>query len=101
MATRKQVRDLLESGLDYAEIGRRLGIPAGLAHLIGTGLPADGGDAPSPEERRSRGLPAAAQDLPNPPHDNPASHEAVHRWIAERVRADAQMRAAAQRTGGR
>ncbi|GHF32220.1 hypothetical protein FHX82_007069 [Amycolatopsis bartoniae] len=94
MATRKQVRDLLASGLDFAEIGRRLGIPPGLAHLVGTGLPADGSDAPSPEERRSRGLPPTAQDLVNPPHENPTSRETVHRWIGERVRADAQMRAA-------
>jgi hypothetical protein len=94
MATREQVRELAALGLDYAEIGRRLGIPPGLAHLIGTGLPADGGDAPSPEERRARGLPPAAQDLANPPHENPTSRETVHRWIADRVRADAQMRAA-------
>jgi hypothetical protein len=97
MATRQQVQELTELGLDYAEIGRRLGVPPGLAHLIGTGLPADGGDAPSPEERRIRELPSSGQDLANPPHHNPASRDAVHRWIADRVRADGQMRAA----GGR
>ncbi|MEV6644162.1 hypothetical protein [Amycolatopsis sp. NPDC051371] len=94
MATRQQVQQMTALGLDYAEIGRRLGIPPGLAHLIGTGLPADGGDAPSPEERRARGLPPSGQDLSNPRHENPTGREMVHRWIAERVRADAQMRAA-------
>jgi hypothetical protein len=99
MPTREQVRRLAELGLDYREIGRRLGIPAGLAHLIGTGLPADGGDAPSPEERRERGLPATAQDLANPPQENATSREVVRHWIAERVRADAQLRAAAKPGG--
>ncbi|MEU4248460.1 hypothetical protein AB0F15_13745 [Amycolatopsis sp. NPDC026612] len=94
MATRQQVQQMTAAELDYAEIGRRLGIPPGLAHLIGTGLPADGGDAPSPEERRARGLPPSAQDLSNPGHENPTGRTTVHRWIAERVRADAQMRAA-------
>jgi len=95
MATRQQVQDLTELGLGYAEIGRRLSISPGLAHLIGTGLPADGGDAPSPGERRDRDLPASGQDLANPPHHNPTSRETVHRWIAERVRADAQMKSTA------
>jgi hypothetical protein len=97
MATRQQVEELAARGLDYAEIGRRLGISPGLAHLIGTGLPADGGDAPSPEERRDRKLPPSGQDLANPPHHNPTSRDVVHRWIADRVRADEQMRTA----GGR
>ena len=48
--TRQQVRALLDQGLDYREVARRLGISPGLAYLIATGLPADGGDAPAPEE---------------------------------------------------
>jgi hypothetical protein len=43
--TREQVRELLGEGLDYADAGRRLGIPAGQAYLIATGLPADGSEA--------------------------------------------------------
>ncbi|HWD01629.1 MAG TPA: hypothetical protein VG674_04070 [Amycolatopsis sp.] len=96
MPTQREVAELTERGLGYAEVGRRLGISAGLAHLIGTGLPADGADAPAPEERGRRGLPASGQDLANPPHDNPTSHDVVRRWIAERARADTQMRAAAE-----
>jgi hypothetical protein len=94
MATRRQVQELTQRGLDYIEVGRRLGIPPGLAQLIGIGLPADGGDAPSPEQRRDRRLPPSGQDLPNPPRENPTGRGAVRSWIAERVRADVQMRAA-------
>ncbi|HVV12587.1 hypothetical protein [Amycolatopsis sp.] len=94
MPTREQVRQLAESGLGYEEIGRRLGIPPGLAHLIGTGLPADGGTAP--EEREARGLPPTSRQWANPPHGNPVAKETVRQWIAERVRADAQMRRAKQ-----
>ncbi|TVT31851.1 hypothetical protein FNH05_28050 [Amycolatopsis rhizosphaerae] len=99
MPTTEQVHRLLEQGLDYPEIGRRLGVPAGQAYLIATGLPADGSDAPSPEERRRRGLRPRSQDLANPPHENPTSSAKVHDWIAERVRADTQMRAAAEVDG--
>ncbi|PRX43433.1 hypothetical protein B0I33_11551 [Prauserella shujinwangii] len=95
MPTREQVRALLREGHDYPEAGRRLGIPPGLAYLIATGLPADAGDVPSPEERGRRpGLRTASQDLANPGHENPTSKESVRRWIAGRVQADEQMRAA-------
>ena len=77
MASKEQVNALVAQGLGYPEIGRRLGIPAGQAYLIGTGEPADGGHA---------------ENLANPPHENPTSRQAVHDWIAGRVAADDQMR---------
>jgi hypothetical protein len=85
--SKEQVNLLIAQGLDYREIGRRLGVPAGQAYLIGTGTPADGGraiDAPG-------GRPSA-QHLANPPHENPTSTQKVHDWIARRVAADEQMR---------
>lgn len=94
MPTRAQVQQLLEKGCDYPEAGRRLGISPGLAYLIATGMPADAGDVPGPEERSARGLAATSQHLANPRPDNPTSAEVVRRWIAGRVRADDQMRAA-------
>lgn len=92
MPTKNQVEALLGRGDDYRGAARALGIPPGLAYLIATGLPADGGDAPSPEERSARGLLSSSQDLSNPPVDNPEAGEVVRRWIAERVRGDDQMR---------
>ncbi|WP_199433026.1 hypothetical protein [Qaidamihabitans albus] len=95
MPTRDQVRALLDQGCDYPDAARRLGISPGLAYLIATGLPADAGDVPSPEERRQRpGLRSASQDLANPGYENPTARERVRRWTAERVRADEQMRQA-------
>ncbi|WP_019819380.1 hypothetical protein [Saccharomonospora saliphila] len=92
MPTRQQVRALLGQGLDHREVGRRLGIAPGLVYLIATGLPADGGDAPTPEERQARELIRASQDLTNPPVVHPEARAVVRRWLEGRVRADAQMR---------
>jgi hypothetical protein len=97
--TREQVRALLADGLDYADAGRRLGIPAGQAYLIATGQAADGGDAPSDQQDRRGGLLPSSQHLANPPHENPTGKQVVREWMASRVAADDQMRAAAaQRT---
>ena len=67
MASRAQVRALLDDGLDYAEAARRLGISPGQAYLIATGMA-------------------------NPPHDNPTSSQPVRDWIAGRVAADRPIR---------
>ena len=96
MASKEQVRALLDSGLDYAAVGQRLGIPPGQAYLIATGRAADGGDAPPGHPPGALG---ASQHLANPPYENPASSESVLEWIAARVAADRPMRdAAARRT---
>ncbi|MGW4589737.1 hypothetical protein ACWEKJ_20635 [Amycolatopsis thermoflava] len=96
MAGRQTVLSLVEQGLDYHEIGRRLGIPAGLAYLIATGMPADAGDVPAPEERSCPGVRTASQDLSNPPVENLTKREIIQRWIHERVRMDPQMRSTVQ-----
>jgi hemerythrin-like domain-containing protein len=95
------VRTLLAEGFDYRAAAERLGIPAGQAYLIATGRPADGSDSLSGQEQAHAGLRAASQDLANPRHENPTSSRTVRDWIAARVRADSQMRAAAsQRPAG-
>ena len=43
--TRRDVLTLVETGMAYEDVGRRLGIHPGLAYMIATGLPADGSDA--------------------------------------------------------
>jgi hypothetical protein len=92
--TSQQVTALLDAGLDYRAAARRLGIRPGLAYLIATGLPADGGDAPAPEEGHDRHLVAGSQALALPPVDNPEANDVVLRWLAERVARDARMRGA-------
>jgi Hemerythrin HHE cation binding domain len=102
MATREQVRQLLDGGLDYRAAARELRIPAGQAYMIATGVPADGSDSvPDEEMARRDGLLSASQHLANPPHHNPTTKEQVRAWMKARVAADAQMRAAKrQRTPG-
>ncbi|MDR7300277.1 hemerythrin domain-containing protein [Haloactinomyces albus] len=97
MPSRQQVRELLDQGLDYRSIGERLGIPAGQAHLIATGVPADGGDTLPTGDRQRSGAQPAGQALANPPAENPTSKERVRRWIRSRVRADPQLREATAR----
>jgi hypothetical protein len=97
VATREQVRKLLDEGLDYEVAARRLGIPAGQAYMIATGMPADGGDTVSDQAAERGGLLAASQHLANPPHENPTTNDSVREWMAARVAADPQMREAARR----
>ncbi len=94
MATREQVRRLLDDGLDYQAAGRQLGIPAGQAYLIATGMAADGSDTVTDDEARRPGFLASSQHLANPPHENPTSKDSVVAWLKARVAADEQMRAA-------
>jgi hypothetical protein len=82
---RDRIRALLSAGGDYERAGRELGIPPGLAHLVATGLPADGSSARNSEP---------TQQLVNPPAHNPTATEEVHRWIRQRATADGQMQAA-------
>jgi hypothetical protein len=86
MATRAQVTELLALGHTYETAARALGIPPGLAYMIATGLPADGSDAPAPEELRSKPvLAGSTQHLVNPPAVNPTRDERVLAWVRERA----------------
>ena len=96
MATRQEVQDLLDAGLGYEAAAQRLGIPAGQAYLIATGRPADGSAEPATQEDDGGPHGGSDQPLADPPHYNPASSPQVHDWMAGRVDADEQMRAAAQ-----
>ena len=72
---------------------RELHIPTGQAYMIATGIPADSGDTPSPEERRDKPvLPDSSQQLVNPPAVNPTRNARVMDWVHER--------AAGELTGG-
>ena len=94
MPTRAQVNRLLDEGLDHEEIGRRLNIPAGQVHLIGSGATVDGSDAFTAAERDRAGVLSSAQHLLGVPVHNPSSRAVVHDWIGQRVAADPAMREA-------
>lgn len=96
MPTQEQVLRLLDAGLDYRQAGHRLGVPAGQAYLVATGVPADGGDVQTAADRPGA-LAASTQHLVNPHAENPVHKELVAQWLADRVSADAQMREAAAR----
>ncbi len=97
MATREQVLRLVSDSHDYEAAARHLGISPGLAYLIATGLPADGGDTPTAKDRERPGFIAGStQQLSshsNP--ENPQRSEKVLAWIKQRASSDPQMIAAA------
>jgi hypothetical protein len=97
MATRPQVLDLLRSGDSYEAAGRRLGIPAGLAYMIATGIPADGSDSLGADDYGREGLQlGATQALIGVPHDNPnqpGDRPEVMAWVRDRARANTQLEA--------
>ncbi len=54
--------------------------------MIATGLPADGGDAPSPRELAAKPvLEGSSQQLVNPPAFNPTRKEQVIEWVERRA----------------
>jgi hypothetical protein len=78
--------ELLREGHTYETAARELQIPAGQAFMIATGLPADGGDAPAPEELASKAvLPGSSQHLVNPPPFNPTRKPHVVEWVKRRA----------------
>lgn len=86
MPTRAQVLELLDAGHSYETAGRALHIPPGQAFMIATGLPADGSDAPHPEELRDKPvLPGSSQHLVNPAPFNPTRDDTVVAWVQERA----------------
>jgi hypothetical protein len=93
VATRAQVRELLERGFSYEAAARELQIPAGQAFMTATGLPADASDPPSPEQLAEQPTwPSSSQRLVNPPAIEPKRNRQVLAW--------AERRAARELTGG-
>ena len=99
MPTQQQVRAMLDAGIPYEEVGRRLGIDPGLAYLVATGRPADGSDTVTPAQQTPYDV-GASQRFANTEHaENPTTKSHVLQWVKQRALSDAQMlRAAAERT---
>jgi hypothetical protein len=86
MATRAQVIELIEAGHSYETAAKELGIPSGLAFMIATGLPADGGEAqPPPEPEQEPALNGSSQQLVNPPTFNPTRKPELLAWVKRRA----------------
>ncbi|HET7407096.1 MAG TPA: hypothetical protein VFJ21_08190 [Mycobacteriales bacterium] len=100
MPTREQVRRLLDTGIGYESAARRLSLHPGLAYLIATGVPADGGDTLTEEERSAPYMMGGSQRLVNQPPQKPTTNDEVERWMRARAAADAQMQAAARSRAG-
>ena|SRR5579875_2711512 len=98
MVTREGVLELLRSGDSIEEAARRLGIPAGKAYMIGTGIPADFSDTLQPEDYEREGFRrGGTQALLGVPSHNPNTQEQkpeVIAWVRRLARTDPQMRAA-------
>jgi hypothetical protein len=86
VVTREQVLGLVEGGASYEEAAASVGIPAGQAYMIATGLPADGSMALAPEERVRPGVVGwSTQELSNPPHVNPTVKPEIRDWVRGRA----------------
>jgi hypothetical protein len=97
MPTRHEVLALLDGGTDYQAVAARLGIHPGLAHLIATGVPADGSDELTAREAARPGLlQGSSQHLSNPPAHAPDAGAVVSEWLRRRVERDPQMVEAAK-----
>ncbi len=95
MPSKEQVLRLVRQGHDYFEISRELGIPAGQAYLIATGIAADGGDMATRRQRLRPGvLGSHTQRLVNDREVNPTSRDDVRAWARRRAADDAPMQAA-------
>jgi hypothetical protein len=94
MVTRAKVLELLRSGESFESAARRLGVPAGQAYMIATGIPADFGDSLGPEDYGREGLIlGGSQALLGVPHHNPNRPDdkpEVMAWVRDRARTQMQ-----------
>jgi len=98
MPTRDQVLRAYQQHGDYREAAQELGIPAGQAYLVATGVPADGGDTLSPDDGDQPGMPAGSPQalvFGRLGVRSPEASPDVREWIRWRAAADAPMQAAA------
>lgn len=100
MPTRDQVLELLRSGEIVESAARRLGIPAGRAYMIATGIPADFSDSLGAADYQREGLRlGGTQTLLGVPARNPnepGEDGDVIAWVRKRARTDAQMQRAGE-----
>lgn len=98
MVTKEEVLALIGEGESYASVARRLGIPPGQAYLVATGLPADGSDSLSPEDRTRPGIRfGSVQEMVNPRREPDSKPAVAMTWLRGRADSDAVMQEAASK----
>jgi hypothetical protein len=87
--TRDQVLRAYRRNDDYRAAAAELGVPAGQAYLIATGLPADGGDPLAPDDSRPGLLDGSTQHLvyDRQAEANPTTSRQVLDWVRQRAEA--------------
>lgn len=92
MPTKEQVLALMRSGQTIEAAARQLGIPAGRAYMIATGLPADFSDSLASSDYQREGFrQGATQDLLGVPAHNPNQPDDrrdVMDWVRRRAAAE-------------
>lgn len=92
MVSRDEVLQKWRQGGGFESVGRQLGMAAGKAYMIATGIPADGSDSLAPEDQEREGLQlGGSQALLGVPHHNPTGPEEkaeVMAWVRDRARAE-------------
>ena len=92
MVSRDEVLHMWREGGGFAAVGRRLGMAAGKAYMIATGVPADGSDSLAPEDHDREGLQlGGSQALLGVPNQNPTRPEQnseVMAWVGARARTE-------------
>jgi hypothetical protein len=86
MPSKHDVLEALRATGSYEQAARSLGIPAGQAHLIATGVPADGSSPLEPSHEGREGLLTSPQHLVNPTQHNPLRKEHVLAWVREQAK---------------
>ncbi len=92
MPTKPEVLSALRSTGDYVQAAKLLGIPPGQAHLIATGVPADGSPPLDPSHQGREGLLSSPQHLVNPAQHNPLRKDHVLKWVRDRAHRDLKPR---------
>jgi len=88
MPSKRDVLGALRSTGSYEQAGQALGIPAGQAHLIATGVPADGSPPWDPAQVGREGLLTSPQHLVHPAQHDPLRNEHVLAWVRGRADRD-------------
>jgi hypothetical protein len=84
--TRETVDAAVAEGRSWGQAAESLGVSAGLAFMVGTGVPADGSGVPALEERVGPGqLLSSPQELVNPRAHNPLRNELIEAWVRDRA----------------
>ncbi|MGN6244799.1 MAG: hypothetical protein ACTHQ3_14175 [Motilibacteraceae bacterium] len=94
--TRQAVLERLRDGGSVVQAASALGVNAGLAYFVATGLPADGSYSMSAGDWQRPGLMTTSQKLCAPPLRQADERGVVAQWMQGRAQADRPMQAAAR-----